>query len=160
MRTDKELKDLLQSIVPGVYDPDEEDQIVAEASVIFSKTLKSEKRTATAACRESRMMDALLQSMGNMDRWDEDDHLIEESFEGLDPDQIVRRIASSTPKSFKNAYGDHMDILNDDDISVFFRDEDPEDPTSYDINDSEEAHSLDVFSPFGKPKHWSDSQRR
>ena len=173
MRTiEAQLHELLLDIAPEQHTVAEQARVIAEASEVYSQIYANNKRVAgkvseSSVVHEAHMMDALLQALASYPSQDDDDDFGADYVNGigLDPREIVRHAAAgegSRHNGSKN-FG-NMDILNDDDLDVFFK----ESPDDYDVDnysvsdgiDIENRHPLNTFKSPGQPKHRSDSQDR
>lgn len=153
-----ELHQMLEEIAPD-HDVDEQARIVAEAAAIYEKTSRRMARTSqkqhVSRIREAQMTDALLQAMGTMADWSDEDAPTFIDGRGLDPGQIVHR-AAHMKRGASEGWGE-MDIL-DPDLDAFLASGDDE--ITYHHDDSEDAHPEDLYFTPGRPRHRSDSQVR
>lgn len=153
-----ELHQMLLDIAPG-YSDEEQAIIVAEASSIFAR----QERTASkrvAVQRESRMMDAVLAALKQMQDWEEESDTTYIDGRGRSADQIVRSAGK-----FKRGTPDlGLDILNDDDMDVFFFEPDSREATAINLGDGilndldEEVHPDSLYRVEGIGRTRADSQ--
>jgi hypothetical protein len=161
MRTiEAQLHDLLLDLVPDQYSLTSQAKIIAEATSVF----ESKQSVKTASRTESGLIKALWTALASLQ--------LEEDYEynsidfvdgiGLDPGQIVRSACHSIKTNNKIKMSKlAMEIINNDDLEVFFDNKDNYiDNSNYNIDDSadEERHPDDVFRSPGEPKSRTDSR--
>jgi hypothetical protein len=164
MRTiESELHGVLLDIAPDMHEDEEQALIVAEASLLYEKAAatRSARRTETAKVHEARMMDALLQAMGRLADWTDEDGDGAVDGTGLDASQIVFRAEHAPHRLSSKGFGVDMDILNDADMDIFMRpDVDDHGADDYSLDDGEDRHHPELYSVPGYGSHRSDSNAR
>ncbi len=167
---EKELHEVLLEIAPDSHDYDEQAIIVAEASEIYRcAAAKASARKARASkdeekIHEARMMDALLQAIGHMANWTDEDgdetSVIDGA--GLDPDQIVHRASTRAPsyRYSTKGFGSNFDILDESDLDYFLNPVGGEGERKDFFDDSIPTHRPDLFTTPGRGRHRSDSLNR
>lgn len=154
LNIEAKLHEMLLEVAP-YYSDAEQAQIVAYASSLFDGM----GRQASIQAAESQMMDAMLQAIGHLRDWSDIDS---EGFidgRGLTAEQIIRSAGRAIPET-------GFDIINEDDLDVFFGAPDHQDPSGYTMddiatfNDGEEAHPDRYFFKPGFGRHRTDSQSR
>ena len=163
MRTiEAQIHDILLDLLPEQYSQLSQAKIVAEAASIYAQTAKS-SNVKTASKAESGMMKALWTALASLSLEEdyEDDSVDYLDGVGLDPSQIVR----SACHSYKNKNNVKMskiamEIINDEDLSVFLDNEDNYiDNNKYDFDDAQDEvrHPDANYRTPGDPKHRTDS---
>ena len=143
---------LLDDIAPNVHSHDEQAKIIAFASSLYYKNFASKRiaRKINPKVAEAHMTDAILQSMGQLNNWYEDNYnspYIEAH--GLSHKQVLSKASEQTPK-----WG-AMDILNPDVLEYLDFDEDDKDFHTQKLENGEQT-SEGLQTP-GQPHHRSDS---
>lgn len=163
MRTiEAQIHDILLDLLPDQYSQLSQAKIVAESASIYAQNIKG-NNIKTASKAESSMMKALWTALASLSLEEdyEDDAVDYVDGVGLDPSQIVRSACHSyknknTVKMSKIA----MEIINDEDLSVFLDNEDNYiDNNKYDFDDTQDEtrHPDTVYKSPGDPKHRTDS---
>lgn len=153
LNTEAQLHEMLLEVAP-YYSEREQAQIVAYASSLFDGM----ERQASVHAAESQLMDAMLQAIGHLRDWSDNDSGFIDG-RGLTAEQIVRSAGRSLPDT-------GFDIINEEDLDVFFGNSDYQDPNSYTMDDvatfvdGEEAHPDRYFFKPGRGRHRTDSQSR
>ena len=160
MRTiEAQIHDILLDLLPEQYSQLSQAKIVAEAASVYAQTNKG-NNIKTASKAESSMMKALWTALASLSLEEdyEDDSVDYLDGVGLDPSQIVRSAChsyknKSTVKMSKIA----MEIINDEDLSVFL--DNDIDNNKYDFDDAQDEtrHPDGVYKSPGDPKHRTDS---
>lgn len=165
MRTiEAQIHDILLDLLPEQYSQLSQAKIVAEATSIYAQSVKSSNiKTASASKVESGMMKALWTALASLSLEEdyEDDTVDYVDGVGLDPSQIIR----SACHSYKNKNNVKMskiamEIINDEDLSVFLDNEDNYiDNNKYDFDDAQDEirHPDANYRTPGDPKHRTDS---
>ena len=150
-----ELHQVLLDLAPDTHD-EEQARIVAEASLIYGHLLKNGIRESKTYAHESRLADALLQAMGQLDDWDYSDTPQYIDGRGLCPEQIIHEAS----KSFGGRYAASNFDAIDEDIDVFL-DPPVQAADDYVIEDGEDdRHPPDRYKTPGRGTHRSDSGSR
>jgi len=151
-----ELHQVLLDLAPDTHDEEEQARIVAEASLIYSHLSKSGKREVEARAHESRLADALLQAMGQLDDWDYNDVPQFIDGRGLSPEEILQQVS----KSFGGRYASSNFDALDEEIEVFLSPP-VQAADDYVIEDGEDdRHPPDRYKTPGRGTHRSDSLSR
>lgn len=150
-----QLHEIFLDLFPDNYNNNHQARIIAEATDIF---LKNENKRTSAKNGESGLVKAVWAAMSNLGFDEEEDNYdnFVEGF-GLDPNQIVRQAVSSNIKLNNKLNKMAMEILNDDDLSVFL---DEEIENEYSLSDATDdyLHPKDVFVSKDMKKHHTDSR--
>jgi hypothetical protein len=147
-----ELHQVLLDLAPDTHN-EEQARIVAVASLIYGHLSKTGVRESKTRLHESRLADALLQAMGQLDDFDYDDSPQYIDGRGLTPEQIVHQASMN----FGGRYAASNFDAIDEDIDMFL-----EHPShEYIIEDGEDdAHPPDRYQTPGRGSHRSDSLSR
>lgn len=154
LNIEAKLHEMLLEVAP-YYNEGEQAQIVAYASSLFDGM----ERQASTRAAESQMMDAMLQAIGHLRDWSDIDAPDFIDGRGLTAEQIIRSAGRAIPET-------GFDIINEDDLDVFFGNSDYQDPNGYTMDDvatfadGEEAHPDRYFFKPGRGRHRTDSQAR
>jgi len=150
-----ELHQVLLDLAPDIHE-EEQAQIVAEASAIYTSMSKNGRREAESNVHEARLADALLQAMGQLDDWDFEEEPPYIDGQGLSPEEIVHKAS----KMFGGRYSAKTFDALDEDIDVFLSPP-VHDADEYVIEDGEdERHPPTRYQMPGRGTHRSDSQSR
>lgn len=158
---------LLLDLAPFCYNNIEQSIIIAEASYIYKKMERTSstisKSKENKIC-EAKMIESILEAIQASN--DTEDYLenIPSDVENMTPEQILHTAsklrptnAPYLPATYNKPFG-NMDLLNNEDLSVFFGNEiEDKESKNYKIDDSKLLHAVNVFSPPGLGKHKSDS---
>jgi len=160
MRTiEAQLHDILLDLVPDQYSAISQAKIVAEAADIYYKANKANTRTSAAKRGETGLVKALwtaLASLSLEEDYEYDEPSYVDGF-GMDPNQIVRSAVSKSNKVNFKMSKKAMEILNDEDLSVFL-DEEIENEYNFDDATDDYLHPVENFKSPGDPKHHTDSR--
>jgi len=151
-----QLHEIFLDLFPDNYNHNHQAKVVAEATDIY---VKNQNKRTSAKNGESGLVKAVWAAMSNLgfEESEEDNYSnIIDGF-GLDPNQIVRQAVNSNIKLNNKWNKLAMDVLNDDDLSVFM---DEEIKNKYNLSDGtdEYLHPTDVFTSKGLKKHHTDSR--
>lgn len=150
-----QLHEIFLDLFPDNFNSNHQAKIIAEATDIF---LKNENKRTSAKNGESGLVKAVWAAMSNLgfdDLEDNSDDYVD-GF-GLDPNQIVRQAVSSNIRINNKLNKMAMEVLNDDDLSVFL---DEEIENEYNLSDATDdyLHPEDAYSYKGMKKHHTDSR--
>jgi len=147
-----QLHTLLEEIAPEAHNYDETGKIIATASAIITKKYNSRKLTKTSSRQvEAFLTDALLQSMGILDSWEDDYSNGFVDGRGLSPSQLINRVATSAKSNWGN-----MPIINPDGLKKALEfDEDEEGFSEVTFENAEQTP--DALKTPGRGTHKTDS---
>jgi hypothetical protein len=142
----------LEEIAPEAHNYDETAKIIATASAIITKKYNSRKLTKTSSRQvEAFLTDALLQSMGILDSWEDDYSNGFVDGRGLSPSQLINRVATSAKSNWGN-----MPIINPDGLKKALEfDEDEEGFSEVTFENAEQTP--DALKTPGRGTHKTDS---
>ena len=147
-----QLHTLLEEIAPEAHNYDETGKIIATASAIITKKYNSRKLTKTSSRQvEAYLTDALLQSMGILDSWEDDYSNGFVDGRGLSPSQLINRVAKSPKSNWGN-----MPIINPEGLKEALEfDEDEEGFSEVTFENAEQTP--DALKTPGRGTHKTDS---
>jgi len=147
-----QLHTLLEEIAPEAHNYDETGKIIATASAIITKKYNSRKLTKTSSRQvEAFLTDALLQSMGILDSWEDDYSNGFVDGRGLSPSQLINRVATSAKSNWGN-----MPIINPEGLKKALEfDEDEEGFSEVTFENAEQTP--DALKTPGRGTHKTDS---
>ncbi len=144
---------LLDDIAPNVHSHEEQAKIIAFASSLYYKKYASKRiaRKIDPREAEAHMTDAILQSMGQLNNWHDEDysHNYIDSY-GLTHRQVLSKASEQAPK-----WG-LMEILNPDVLDYLDFNEDDEDFHEQKLENAQQTS--EALQTPGQPHHRSDFQ--
>lgn len=147
-----QLHTLLEEIAPEAHNYDETAKIIATASAIINKKYNSRKLTKTSSRQvEAFLTDALLQSMGVLETWEDDYTNGYVDGRGLSASQLINRVATSAKSNWGN-----MPIIDPEGLKKALEFDEDEEGFSEETFENAEQQP-DVFKTPGRGTHKTDS---
>jgi len=147
-----QLHTLLEEIAPEAHNYDETAKIIATASAIINKKYNSRKLTKTSSRQvEAFLTDALLQSMGFLENWEDDYTNGYVDGRGLSASQLINRVATSAKSNWGN-----MPIIDPEGLKKALEFDEDEEGFSEETFENAEQQP-DVFKTPGRGTHKTDS---